>query len=279
MRIPVSLQEEWRGEPEWLAGLPRLARECADQWGLVLEQPIDSPRALVVPAGEAVLKLNTPSHFEADHEAAALACWAGSGAVRLLARDDGRRALLIERCRPGTRLRESEADPFAVIADLLPRLWLEPGAGHPFRSMADEAMRWTEEVTRRYEMAGRPFERRLLSVALDTFDSADRTARSLVNQDLHGANILRAEREPWLLIDPKPAVGEREMSAVGLLANAAWDGGVGAVRRWLGALGELGLDRDRLRDWGVAHALAWGSDRDGRWSPSSVEAARTILSA
>lgn len=279
MRIPASLEEEWRGEPEWLAGLPRLARECADGWGLVLEQPIDSPRALVIPAGEAVLKLNAPSHFEADHEAAALECWAGHGAVRLLARDDDRRALLIERCRPGTCLRESEADPFAVVADLLPRLWLEPGVGQPFRSMADEAMRWAEEVPRRYEMAGRPFERRLLSVALDVFDSADRTARSLVNQDLHGANILRAEREPWLLIDPKPAVGEREVSAVGLLANAAWDGGVAAVRRWLGILGELGLDRERLRDWGVAHALAWGWDRDGRWSRSSVEAARTILAA
>ena len=71
-------------------------------------QPFDTPRSLVVPAGGAVLKLNAPSHFEADHEADALACWDGRGAVRLLARDDERRALLLERCVPGRPARRGE---------------------------------------------------------------------------------------------------------------------------------------------------------------------------
>ena len=43
--------------------------------------------SLVVPAGDVVLKLNAPSHLEADHEADALAHWGGRGAVRLLARE------------------------------------------------------------------------------------------------------------------------------------------------------------------------------------------------
>jgi streptomycin 6-kinase len=75
----------------------------------------------------------------------------------------------------------------------------------------------------------------------------------LVNQDLHGGNVLRAEREPWLVIDPKPLVGEREIDGVGLLRNA---GSRTSVRRWLDAFGELGLDRERAHGWGVAHAIA-----------------------
>lgn len=134
-------------------------------------------------------------------------------------------------------------------------------------------------MPRRYALGGRPFERRLLEQALAVFRSVDRTAAALVNQDLHGGNVLRAEREPWLAIDPKPLAGERELDGVGLLRNAALDGGVAAVRRWLTALGELGLDRARLRGWGAAHALAWGWDARRGWSARSVEAARTIAAA
>jgi streptomycin 6-kinase len=274
VRIPRALADEWRREPAWLADLPRLAAECAEQWGLELEEPVDTPHSLVVPAGDVVLKLNAPSHFEADHEADALACWDGRGAVRLVARDDGRRAFVCERCRPGTELWDADADEQEVIAGLLPVLMLEPGPARRFRLLADEAERWAEEVPREYEAGGRPFERSLLDLAVDVFRSVDRSASSLVNQDLHGGNVLRAEREPWLVIDPKPLVGEPEVNGVGLLRNAEPAG----VRRWLDALAELGLDRERLRGWGVAHALAWGWDDEG-WSPWSIEAARAIRDA
>ena len=194
-----------------------------------------------------------------------------------MARGDERRALLIERCRPGTRLRDADADEPAVVCGVLERLSADPGEPHPFRLLADEAGRWAVEVPRRYDLGGRPFERSLLDYALDVFRSADPSAGHLVNQDLHGGNVLRAEREPWLVIDPKPLVGERELDGVGLLRNAAPD--LSALRSWLAALAELGLDEERLRGWGVAHALAWGwDDRDG-WSEVSIEAARAIRAA
>ena len=245
----------------------------------MLEEPIDTPHSLVVPAGDAVLKVNAPSHFEADHEAETLERWGGDGAVRLLARDDARRALLIERCRPGTPLWDIDLDAQAVVCTLLPRLWGQPQEPHPFRRLLDEANRWVEDVPRRYELASEPFEKSLLSFAVDVFRSADGAAGCLVNQDLHGGNVLRAQREPWLVIDPKPLVGEREANAVGLLRNSAVDGGTAAVRRWLDVLGALGLDRDRTHGWGVAHALAWGWDEERGWSERSVHAARTIFAA
>jgi streptomycin 6-kinase len=278
VEVPRALADEWRHEGRWLAELPRLAAECAAAWRLTLEQPVDTPHSLVVPAGDAVLKLNAPSHFEADHEADALAVWDGRAAVRLLARDDERRALLLERCRPGTRLWDAAVDQDGVVAALLPSLRARPPDGHPFRLLADEADRWRAEVPARYERGGRPFERRLLEVALDVFAGVDRAATALVNQDLHGGNVLAAEREPWLVIDPKPLVGERELDGVGLLRNAA-QRGEAAVRRALDSLAGLGLDRARLRGWGVAHALAWGWDEERGWSQRSVAAARTILDA
>lgn len=244
----------------------------------MLERPFDTPHSLVIPAGDAVLKLNAPSHVEADQEADALAWWDGRGAVRLVARDDHRRAFLMERCRPGARLWDSGADEPSVVAELLPRLRSDVTGPHPFRLAADEARRWAEELPVRYERGGRPFGRSLVDLALDVFRTTDPGATALVNQDLHGGNVLSAGREPWLVIDPKPLVGERELDAVGLLRNAAWNGGTPAVRRWLDVLAELGLDRGRAQAWGVAHALAWGWADDG-WSTGSVEAARLIAAA
>jgi streptomycin 6-kinase len=109
------------------------------------------------------------------------------------------------------------------------------------------------------------------------FRTADPRASFLVNQDLHGANVLEAEREPWLVIDPKPLVGEREVDGVGLLRNAPARGQ--SVSVWLDALAGLGLDRDRLRAWGVAHALAWGWDERRGWDAEDVAIARTIAAA
>jgi streptomycin 6-kinase len=206
MRIPVALEQEWRREPRWLSRLPQLVRECAEQWGLELEEPLDTPHSLVVPAGDYVLKLNAPSHYEADHEAAALDCWSGRGAVQLVAHDDSKRALLMERCRPGTPLADSPLDDRSVIAELLPRLWIKPRQQDPFRLIVDEAEKWIEEVRHHYERSNRPFEQSLILLAVDVFRSSDRKADTLVNQDLHAGNILRAQREPWLVIDPKPAL-------------------------------------------------------------------------
>ena len=85
--------------------------------------------------------------------------------------------------------------------------------------------------------------------------------------------MLRAEREPWLAIDPKPLVGEREFDGASLLRDRRDElvrdpDPQRRVRRRLDQLSaELTLDRERLRGWGIVHALAWG------FSGQKVEAA------
>jgi streptomycin 6-kinase len=200
--------------------------------------------------------------------------------VKLLVSDPGRRALLIERCRPGTRLWGSDEGRLEVAVELLERLTVPVPSGHTFRSLRDEAAHWADHVPRRFREGGRPFEQSLLEDAVAVYESA-RDDGYLANQDLHGGNILRAEREPWLVIDPKPLSGERELGAVGLLRNAAGDDndhGTSTVAAYLDALASVGFDRERSQAWGMAHALAWGYDEQG-WNDWSIEIARTIRAA
>jgi streptomycin 6-kinase len=49
--------------------------------------------------------------------------------------------------------------------------------------------------------------------------SSTQGERVLLHQDLHGDNVLGARREPWLAIDPKPLLGERELSLTPIIRS------------------------------------------------------------
>jgi streptomycin 6-kinase len=219
---------------------------------------------------EVVVKVQLPHDVESEHEADALRFWDGEGAVRLLAHDPVARALLIERCIPGTPLgHEYGNDVLAVAAGVMQRLWRPPTDDLPWRRLELEAERWLVELPERWERHGRPFERRLLDAGLEALRTLGPTQEDLVlcHQDLHGGNILRAEREPWLAIDAKPIVGERAYDTVALVRDhgSRRERGLDVieVRRRLDVLsGLLGLDRERMRGWGIAKHLAWGLGED-----------------
>jgi streptomycin 6-kinase len=206
MNLPPRLAwlEQAPGGPEWLAVAPRPVAEAAEAWGLTLGEPFeDVYESVVFPATTreheaVVLKVQFPNR-ENEREAAALARWNGDGAVRLLAHDVERHALLLERAAPGTPLSELAMDEaLGVFVDLLARLWVP--AGPPFRLLADEAAWWAETLVGDWERDGRPFERRLIDAALEALaalivDPAH--ASALLHQDLHADNVLRSTRQPW----------------------------------------------------------------------------------
>lgn len=269
----------------WLERLPRLVEECVEQWSLRIGEPFPYAYAsLALPATladgtDTVLKICFPDR-ESEHEADALSRWAGEGAVRLLSHDRERRALLIERCLPGTPLSKLEADAALDIAiGLLPRLWVR--AGEPFRPLAEEAMWWASYLPEKWEAAGRPFERPLLEAAVGALGKLVPTQGEevLLHQDFHAGNVLSAEREPWLVIDPKPLVGEREFGIVPLVRGSELGHSALAVRHRLDRLTqELGLDRERARNWALGQTLAWAFEGN-RALPRHVETARWLLQA
>jgi streptomycin 6-kinase len=274
VRVPAGLGW-WRERPggaDWVDRLPDLAGECAEQWSLRLGEPFEGSHvSLVVPAGlpdgtHGVLKINFPEP-ESEHEADALEHWQGEGAVRLLAHDRDRRALVVERCEPGTPLWQVDDvdEAMRIAARVLRQIWRPPPAEQPFRPLAVEAARWEVELREAWEELGRPFGADLLGEAMAACRELgpDQGEPVLLHQDFHGGNVLRAEREPWLAIDPKPLVGEREFDAASLLRDRrdllVQPGAGRIVRRRLDLLAsELGLDRERMRRWGIAHALVWG---------------------
>ncbi len=139
-------------------------------------------------------------------------------------------------------------------------------------------------MPRAWERAGRPYERRLLDAALDLLGglASSQGEQVLVNQDLHAGNVLAADvlaadRGPWLAIDPKPLTGEREFSVVPLVRGPELGHSPAAVQHRLARLStELGLDRERVRGWTIGHTLAW-SISDDIVSPENIEVVRWLL--
>jgi streptomycin 6-kinase len=253
-------------------------RRAAERWSLTLGDLYVqgaagcATRAALADGTPVVLKLQRP-HRESEHEAEALRAWDGDGAVRLLAHDPERHALLLERCVPGTPLSGLDQDAaLDVLAGLLPRLWKPAGA--PFRSLADEAAWWAEYLPRTWRG-----DRDLLDAALDALRTLPPTQgeQVLLHQDLHGDNVLAAGREPWLVVDPKPLAGERELAVAPVVRSIELGGRRRDVlRRFDRLTSELGLDRERARGWTIAQTVAGASGPRASWH---AQVARWLLEA
>jgi streptomycin 6-kinase len=266
----------------WLERVPDLVAECVEEWELRLGEPYEAGaagytvRADLPDGTPAVLKVVYP-HREAEHEGEALRVWDGDGAIRLLAYDEVRWAMLIERCEPGTLL--AKADPelaLDVLIEVLPRLW-KP-VGEPFRSLAEEALWWIDYLPGKWEQDGKPFDRELLDAAIARLDALAHSQgeQVLLHQDLHGDNVLAAQREEWLVIDPKPLVGEREFAVAPIVRDPELGHSRRHVLHRLDRLtSELGLDRDRARGWTIGQTIAWSLDTS--YLPKHVETVRWLL--
>lgn len=211
--------------------------------------------------------------MEGEHELQGLRFWNGDPTVRLLAADDEFGAMLLERCEPGTMLRtlpETEQD--LVIAGLLRRLWRSPCEPHSFRPLSIMTDYWAGETLAQIEHWP---DEGLVREGLTLFKELSLSAKTsvLLATDLHAGNVLRSEREPWLVIDPKPFVGDPAYDATQHLFNCEARLRAdphGTIRR---VAGLLDLDYERVRLWTFARAAA--EPRDD-WSDDSMTLARAI---
>ena len=284
LRIPSGLAASCYKTPlraAWLERLPDVLRNLEHRWSLTLDAPFGEDEvsssyvAAVVRADgtPAVLKVGMP-HMEGEHEINGLRFWDGDPTVRLLMADDNLGAMLLERCLPGTVLRTlPQREQDVVISGLLRRLWRSPSTPHLFRSLSSLVEYWTNETltqVERWPDAG------LVREGLHVFKELHRntTKAVLLATDLHAGNVLRAEREPWLAIDPKPFVGDPAYDATQHLLNSCERLRSDPDRIIRSFADLLGVEHERVRLWTFARAAA--EPRDNWNNGDLVALARAI---
>jgi streptomycin 6-kinase len=273
--MPSSLVAACRddGRAAWLAGLPEEIEGIADRWSLTLGEPYEPGgiTAWVAPAtsaefGDVVFKVGS-RHMEGEDEAAGLRAWNGDGAIRVFVDErlsETTAAMLLERCVPGTtlsRFREEEQD--IVIAGLLQRLWLAPSDRHSFRPLQEMCDYWADCFEHKLaEGRGGRIDPAMARDGAALFRSMPSTASDerLLCTDLHAENVLASQREPWLVIDPKPFFGDPTYDALQHHLNCrdrlVADPEALAARM----AGLLGLDFQRLLVWLFAYCVVQSVD-------------------
>ena len=291
--VPRYLAETARrdsGVSSWIAELPAVVAGLARQWSLQVGEPFQPggqcswTAPVTGPAGHGlVLKVGFrfPGGEERD-EAAGLRLWDGNGAVRLHAAQESPAAyaLLLERCVPGAPLGQILPEPEQdhVVARLLRQLWAQPHSAYPFRPLAQMCAAWAEEFEQDYAAADAAarIDPGLARAGIALFRVLPRTAERgvLLCTDLHGDNVLAAQRSPWLVIDPKPYVGDPAYDVLQHMLNCedrlAADP-AGLASRMAGL---AGVDPDRVRQWLFARAV-----QESIGSPLMHQVARRLAPA
>lgn len=281
--IKTTLELFGESGQHWLEQLPDLLAEFETRWAIRIGPPFELSYNFVAPAvradgSEAVLKAGHP-HKELSSEMAALAYYGGRGIVRLLELDAGRGVMLLERLRPGVPLAELADDDAAtrIAAGVMRQLWVPAPAGAPVGGQNDlcTAAGWAlgmDRLRKTFSGSSGPFPERLIEQAERLFAELLHSAGPLLllHGDLHHWNILTAERQPWLALDPKGLIGEAEYE-VGALTRNRWVENASktdlqrqADRRLAIFAEMLGFDRQRMLAWCMAQAVlsAWWSYED-----------------
>lgn len=264
----------------FLANLPALIEEASQKWGLTNVRPSPELSYNFVAFArrgdeQVVLKMGVPNR-ELKSEMAALRLFNGEGACRLIDHDVKKYWMLLERLQPGVMLVTLEDDEQAtqIAAEVMQRIWRPAPVEDAFIRLSD----WFDGLKKlRPHFKGRtgPFEEKLVerveSSVKDFF--AENHKPVLMHGDFHHYNILSSERG-WLVIDPKGVIGPACYEVGPLLINPWGDLLNGnhyrqLTKRRIDILHEqLGFERERIREWGLAHAVlsAWWSIEDhGDW--------------
>ena len=277
----------WAG---WLDALPRRAGDLLEEWCLQPDgEAMHGRCSLVLPVraedgAPTVLKIGFPDE-ESEHEHLALQHWGGRGAVSLVRADPHRRALLLERLHREDLGRQWDLDACRVVAESYASL--HRPAPPQLRSLADQVARWRDELGATPRDAGIPprLVDQARSIAAGLVDDPGTTG-TLVHTDLHYGNVLAGDRQPWLVIDPKPLSGDPHCELAPMLWNR-WrevEEGSGALRwtmreRFAVLVDTAGLDEDRARAWAVLRLVMYALDAAARHDTDEVTAMLRVLKA
>jgi streptomycin 6-kinase len=286
MRLPDGVLGMAGRGPDWARWVERLPDRLAallEEWELAPDGwSMHGYCSIVVPVrtsdGEqAVLKVAFDVDEESEHEHLVLRHWGGRGAVRLLRADPHRRAMLLERLHHEDLTGLPDVEACEVVAALYPRLHLP--ALPQLRTVTSYVERWSADLADMPRSA--PIPRRMveqaLSLARDLVTDPASTG-VVVHGDLHYLNVLAADREPWLVIDPKPMSGDPHFEPAPMLWNRMDELGeavrAGVRRRFHTLVDAAGLDEARARDWVIVRMVL-----NAHWAVQDAQRAERDLTA
>ena len=265
---------------QFLANLPSLIAQASQRWVLTDVQP--SPElsynfvAFANREGEqVVLKMSAPNR-EARSERSALRLFNVEGACRLIDYEEDRCWMLLERLKPGVMLSTLEDDEEAthIAADVMQKIWRPLDSVSLLAQSFIQLSDWFDglkKIRPAFHGGTGPFSAKLLERVEHSIAEffAENHRPVLMHGDFHHFNILSSERG-WLIIDPKGVIGPACYEVGPLLINPWGDLLSGKnyqklTRRRIDILHErLGFERERIREWGLAHAIlsAWWSIED-----------------
>ncbi|MFI6676328.1 aminoglycoside phosphotransferase family protein [Kribbella sp. NPDC050470] len=259
--VRATVDREGEAGEAWLERLPGIIEELLSRWDCAVDgDAMHGQVGVVVPVlapAPAVLKVSFP-HPGNVHEPDAFAAWDGRGAVRLYERDDDRFALLLERVHPTTL---NEGTNIAEDAGRLHRRLAVPApVGLP--RLQDRADEWEAELRKDAAELTHPLPDSVLDAAVAVIHELGRGQPDiLIHGDFHPRNILRADREPWLAVDPKGYVGDPAYDGATFLKPRALalmesDDLMKALQRELEVFAEAAeLDPERVRLWAQLQAV------------------------
>ncbi|MGS2805769.1 aminoglycoside phosphotransferase family protein [Nocardia sp. MW-W600-9] len=311
IEVPPEVEETVRGVfgaagERWLVDLPGLVEKLCVAWESTVIGPAfgGGTHAFVAPVRRgdgsvAVLKVPVVDE-ENVAEATGLFCYGGDGAATLYRFDVASGAMLMEWARPGEPLlaqpgfpslegRPENAGRVRLACRLLRRLRREPvgiPADYPtLPTAADMVAQWTARLQRPEPELAEVLPAGLREQALAWCARLAVPAGPLlvVNRDTHLGNIVAAEREPWLLIDPKPYLGDAAFDAGFLSMIQVQSTPTPAHARAVVAATARDLDVpvDRAHGWAFLRAIEeiiWSvEDEDAEMLPLHLAVAHALV--
>lgn len=202
--------------------------------------------------------LRLSPHTQASaHDWLALSLWDGDGAVRMYEYDANDGVMLLERLDHTRNLDILPIDNAVAVAGAL-RARLSRPAPAVVRTVERQAQTWAAELA-----AAPALPKSIRDEAIGICRELGPGSNAyLINADLHYHNVLAADREPWLVIDPMVLAGDREFGLSSLVWGRLEESN---THRILDALIDIeGLDATRARAWTFAEAVVKWTHSQGR---------------
>ncbi|HUR99768.1 MAG TPA: aminoglycoside phosphotransferase family protein [Pyrinomonadaceae bacterium] len=261
----------------WLDGLERIVAELERHWCIEVGRPFPAGEFnFVAPAQRAdgeltVLKIAPPyQNVEIFGEAAFLRHRNGIGAVKLIAEEPGRSAILLEHARPGCNLAEMfKDDPPASVVPAIEvlRSIISPPPVDPIGIKTLDEWFGGMRKFRQTKFPARYAER-----ALEAYDRLSRQPNRnfYLHGDFHPGNVVSATRSPFLAIDPKGIIGNIGYDIAVFLNNFHWwqEARPDVQSRLDRAVAQFaeafGLERTVIRQWAYAQMVlgSWWTFED-----------------